>query len=308
MDIFHDILDTLDLKGTLYFRTCFMSPWAVQVPKFEQVARFHLVVQGQCFVNFPSGEQLKLNAGDMILIPAGAKHIISDGHHRNAAPLETVLSTSGYDGKGVLVIGKGDPDATTQLICGHYNFRKGADHPVLRALPEFLVVSTAMRASHPWLDDMLRLIVRRLFSGDKAADAVVTRLSESIFIELVNAGIENNQLLKDLMRGFNDRHIGSALELIHERPDHPWTVESLAREVGMSRSRFAEKFQHLVGSGPMAYLSEWRIQKALSLLNSSHWSVQQIAKKTGYRSPAAFTRAFSLKMGFPPSQYRQSYA
>ena len=96
------------------------------------------------------------------------------------------------------------------------------------------------------------------------------------------------------------------MELIHGKPEHPWTVESLASEVAMSRSRFSNRFSSLVGSGPMAYLSDWRLQKAISMLDRSRMSIQEISNKTGYQSPSAFTRAFTGKFGLSPSEHRHS--
>ena len=246
--------------------------------------------------------------GDLVLIPRGRGHVRSDRADRAAAALETVLDQSGYDGQGVLVVGQGDPRAATQLICGHFTFRQGADHPLLRALPEFLLTSAALRAKEPWLDEMLRLVTRQVFSQEIGAPASVTRLSEIVFIELLRVGIAQSPGLKSVLEAFRDRQIGRALELIHAEPGNAWTVESLATEVGMSRSRFAERFSDLMGQGPMAYLSDWRLQKALALLDRSRQSVQKIAVQTGYRSPAAFTRAFAGKFGLPPTEYRRNIA
>ncbi len=306
MDLLDDILGTLDLRGVLYFRTDFTPPWAVTVPEFEQAARFHLVVQGSCHVAFPSGAAAQLGPGDLILIPRGRSHVVADRAGREAPPLESVLEEAGYRGDGVLVAGGGDSQATTQLVCGHFSFRSGADHPVLRALPEFVVTTAATRAREPWLDDMLRLVARRVFADEVGSTATVTRLSEIVFIELLRVGIGQSEGLASVLEAFRDRQIGQALELIHARPAEAWTVESLASGVGMSRSRFAERFSALMGTSPMAYLSDWRLQKALSLLDDSRSSVQQVAVQTGYRSPAAFTRAFSGRFGFSPSAYRQN--
>lgn len=96
------------------------------------------------------------------------------------------------------------------------------------------------------------------------------------------------------------------MKLIHASPEQSWTALTLAKEIGMSRSRFAEQFNKLIGTGPMTYLSDWRLQKALALLGGSHCSIQQVAIKTGYQSPAAFTRAFTRKLGQTPSEYRQN--
>lgn len=306
MDILNDILDTLALKGALYFRTDFSPPWSVTVPELGQAARFHLVVQGQLHVRFQSGDQAILNTGDMVLIPHGAQHVLSDSPVEEAPPLETVLADVGYDGSGVLTVGEGNPSAATQLLCGHFNFRDQADHVLLRALPDYMVTNASARATNPWLDDIIRLATRRIFSDSLGTDASVVRLSEMMFIELLRQGVEQGALYNARLEAFTDTHIGKALEHIHRAPDKAWTVEALASEVGMSRSSFAERFKTVLGMGPMTYLTDWRLQKAIALLDDSQFSVQQIANQTGYRSPAAFTRAFADKFGQTPTLYRQN--
>lgn len=306
MDVLNDILDTLDLKGVLYFRTDFSSPWGVTVPLHEQAARFHLVVQGRCRVELPSGAAADLGPGDLILIPRGQSHTLSDGPGRDTPPLETVLDQVGYKGEGVLVVGQGDPNAATQMVCGHYSFRGGADHAILRALPDHLVMTASMRARMPLLDEILRLVTQRVFSDDIGSAAAVTRLSEIVFIELIRAGVGDSKELQSILDAFRDGQISRALQLIHARPSEAWTVERLAAEVGMSRSRFAERFSELMQVGPMAYLADWRLQKSLSMLEASRVSVQRIARDSGYRSAAAFTRAFTGRFGFAPSEYRRN--
>jgi AraC family transcriptional regulator, activator of mtrCDE len=305
MNVLDDILSTLNLKGVLYFRTDFSAPWSVAVPEFERAARFHLVVQGSTQVTFRSGESVTLGPGDIILIPRGRAHAIADGPGREPSSLETVIAETGYDGQGVLVLGEGDPHATTQMVCGHFSFRDGADHPILRALPEYLLMTAALRAREVVLDDVLRMIVQRVFVSDIGSSAAVTRLSEIVFIELLRTGVHQSAALKSVVDAFSDPHIGRSLQLVHESPAEHWTVESLAASVGMSRSRFAERFRALIGMGPMAYLSDWRLQKSLSLLEESRCSVQEVASQTGYQSPAAFSRAFSGKFGIAPTQYRR---
>lgn len=306
MDVLDDILATLDLKGALYFRTDCSPPWAVQVPELRQAARFHLVVQGRLHVGFPSGAAVELGPGDLVLVPGGRAHVLADGPGREAPPLETVLARAGYDGRGVVVLGDGDPAASTQMICGHYSFREGADHPLLRALPEHVVITAAMRSANAFLDDMLRLVARRMFADRIGSAAVVTRLSEVVFIELLRVGLGQTPAALSLLSAFRDRHVGRALELIHAAPERPWTVERLAHEVGMSRSRFADRFQALTGTAPMGYLATWRLQKALALLEEGRRSVQQVAQATGYRSAAAFTRAFGTRFGVAPTAWRRA--
>ena len=306
MDLIDDILATLNLKGALYFRTDFSGDWGVMVPDHAGAARFHLVVQGCCHVKLSDGQEVTLGPGDLVLIPGGRSHALSDEAGRESPPLETVLENAGYDGDGVLIIGEGDDKASTQMVCGHFTFRNGADHPLLRALPDHLVFSAADRAREPLLDDTLRMITQRIFETRPGSMASVVKLSEAAFIELIRTSAARRGDLAAVMAAFEDRQIARALKSIHERSDMPWTVESLAQEAGMSRSRFAEQFRDLLGVAPMAYLSEWRLQKALAMLDDSRSSVQQIANASGYQSPAAFTRAFAGRFGVPPSEYRRT--
>ncbi len=308
MDILDDILSTLALKGALYFRTDFTAPWAVTVPNHSGAARFHLVVQGECHVAIKNGERVTLRAGDLILIPAGKSHILSDRETEDAPPLETLLQEAGYDGDGVLVLGEGDADASTQMVCGHFTFRDGADHPLLRALPPHLVVRAADRAREVWLDETLRLLTRRVFDAAPGSSVAVTRLSEAAFIELLRVSISDAPQMASVLAALSDKQIARSMQVMHARPGHVWTVESLAQEAGMSRSRFAEKFRSLIGMSPLAYLSEWRLQKALALLDSGGCSVQQAAAESGYQSPAAFSRAFTAKFGAAPTTYRRQHA
>ena len=305
MDLLSDILNTLDMKGVFYFRTSFAGKWGVTVPHYQQAARFHLVVQGQLHVAFESGEALTLSPGDLILIPHGTSHILSDSHCETAPPLETVLRDAGYDGSGFLSVGDGFEHKRTKLVCGHFSFREGADHPLLRALPDYFVLTPSRRAHNPILDDVMRILLQQVFSGKDGSAASVTRLSEVMFIELLRVNLTDNEAYDKIMSAFTDQKISRAIALIHADPIAGWTVESLASEIGMSRSRFAHRFKELLGMGPMAYLSEWRLQKSLSLLDTTQKTVQQIAGESGYQSAAAFSRAFSASFGISPTEYRQ---
>ena len=303
-DLLSDVFETIRLKGTLYFRTDYSPPWAITVPAYEQAARFHFVIQGCCHVSLPSGRNIVLEPGDVVLIPRGRGHVLADRLGRTPAPLERVIQESGYDGRGAFVIGKSDPQATTQMVCGHLGFSQGADHPLLGALPEVIVITQADRGRYPLLDESLHLVARRALSDEAGAAASIARLSEILFIEAVRASVERHPPLANVMTAMTDLHIGRSLELVHKTPGDPWTVETLAKASGMSRSRFAERFTELVGVAPMAYVTEWRLQKALARLGSSKSSVKEVAAQAGYQSAAAFARAFSQRFGTPPTDTR----
>ena len=309
MDVLSDILDVLQLRGTLYFRTAFSPPWSVEVPAQGRAARFHLVAQGRCHVCIEKACDLVLNPGDLILIPNGAAHVLCDPPQTAPTPLDDVLRQSGYTGEGVLVHG-GPPasDADTKLICGHFSFAERADHPLLRSLPPYLLVTAEHRARAPWLDELMRLITRQMFAGPPGVTASVIRLSEALFIELIRTCADQDAALRKVIEAMGDPRIGRALSLMHRGVERDWTLDGIAREVGMSRSRFADQFHALMGCAPMSYLSDLRLQKAMNLLAGTGDAIQTVAARVGYQSPAAFSRAFAQRYGRSPSDIRRAAA
>ena len=308
MDLLNDILNTLSLKGTLYFRTEFSGQWAVTVPTLAEASRFHLVLQGCCHVRIGEEQFQELHPGDVILVPRGQSHILSDSPQKTAPPLEQIISQSGYQGNGLLVYGPKSQGMQTQLVCGHFSFRPGADHPVLRYLPEFITVTAAERKKLPLLDESLRLIAERVFSENLGSTAAVTRLSEIVFMEILQSAINTQTKHSLILKALQDSKIAKSLHLIHNEPEKQWTVDTLASTVAMSRTRFSVRFRDLVGESPMFYLAQWRLQKSLELLGDTRRPIQQVASQTGYLSPAAFTRAFHEKFGISPRQYRAQSA
>jgi AraC family transcriptional activator of mtrCDE len=303
-DVLSDVLDTVALKAAIYFRTDFHPDFGIAVPGYGRAARFHLVVQGNCYVTLEDGKRVRLQPGDLALVPGGAAHLLSSSATTSGTPLADVMTQAGFTGAGPFVVGRGVAAESCQMVCGHFSFADGADHPLLRSIPDLLHITAADRASRPMLDDVLRLIVRRMFEGEPGAAASVSRLSEVLFIEAMRAGIAQAPDISRLMSAVYDPQIGKSLGLIHGDVAHAWTVESLAAAVGMSRSRFAERFRELVGSGPMAYIADWRLQRALQLLTQSKTPIKTVAHDVGYRSAAAFTRAFSDRFNCSPKERR----
>jgi AraC-like DNA-binding protein len=305
MDVLADIFETIQLRGAFYFRTDFSPPWGTTVPHLGRVARFHHVVQGRCWIGVGGAEPIELSPGDFLLVPNGESHILSHAPTAEALPLETVLTAAGYQGETLLAVGAGDPDAATQLVCGHLTFGDGADHVILRALPSLIRIGNAERARRPWFDQVLRLLVSHAFSGHAGSIAVVTRLSEIVFIEAIRFAGDEAPEVRRLMEAFADPRIGRAIALIHQQPARPWTVGSLANEIGMSRTRFAEQFREMIGTSPVSYLTDWRFQRATAALSTGRQPISEIARQCGYSSPAAFTRAFNDRFGRTPKAFRR---
>lgn len=302
-DVLSDILDTVALRAALYFRTDFYPPFSVAVPVFERAARFHLAVQGDCVVRLGDGSCVTLRPGDLALIPNGSAHVLESGSGYATKPVAKAVAIPGVADNGAFVVGEGPASQSCQLVCGHFNFADGADHPLLRAMPDLLHITAADRAQHPMLDDVVGLIARRIFAGDAGTSASVSRLSEVLFIEIMRLGVSQAPDIGRVMSAVYDPQIGRALTLIHNDVASDWTVESLAKAVAMSRSGFAGRFRELVGSAPMSYLAEWRLQRALHLVSVNKAPIKAIAAQVGFHSAAAFTRAFSERFGYPPTKH-----
>lgn len=300
--VLKDVLDTVAITSAFYFRTDFRDHYAIRVPAYRRVARFHMAFHGSCTVRIDQGTAIALAEGDLVLVPNGASHVIGCGEAAPEILLDDAFALTGYEGHGPFVFGYDGPASGCQLVCGHFAFAEGADHPLLALLPEIVHIPAARRRTMPLLDEMSQLIGRQVFNDDPDAAASFGRLSEAMFIEILRAAAQDAPRLATFFAAISDAQIGRALVAIHADVAAPWSVETLARHAAMSRSRFAERFRDLVGLSPMAYLSEWRLQRALKLLSDGHVPVKTVAAQVGYTSAAAFTRAFTERFGCSPSR------
>ncbi len=135
---------------------------------------------------------------------------------------------------------------------------------------------------------------------------MLNRLSEVMFVDVVRQHLESLPSDRaDWLSALRDPFIGRALSALHQQPANPWTLDSLAREVGLSRTVLAERFAQFVGQPPMQYLAHWRMQLAANHLRTGTDGVAQVAERVGYESEAAFSRAFKKLVGASPSHWRK---
>lgn len=299
--VLKDVLDTVSITSAIYFRTDFRKPYAIRVPAYQRAARFHMAVRGDCVVQIDDGTAIHLQEGGLVLVPNGASHLISCGDAAPEIMLEDALHRTGYEGHGPFVFGYDAEEDGCQLVCGHFAFAQGADHPLLGLLPGIVHIPAARRQALPLLDEMSGLVARQVFNDDADATASFGRLSEALFIEILRAAARDVPRLETLFAAISDPHLGRALVALHANVGAQWTVEALAGQAGMSRTRFAERFRDLIGMAPMAYLTEWRLQRGLKLLADGKLPVKTIAARVGYTSAAAFTRAFRERFDCSPS-------
>ena len=308
-DALSDILRALRMKGTIYFRTEFNPPYGVAVPAFSNVARFHLAARGSCWVEV-AGEvdPVHLAQGDLIVIPHGAAHLLSDQPGREAASVDEVVEKTGFEGKGALVYGGEEIGRATQLICGHFAFDDAAIHPLLEALPRYIHIPGSESLNNAWLEQAMKFIQVESLNLEPGSDAIVHRLAEIIFIQAVRIYVERVGRDAGSLAGIADPQIGRALAAIHESPEAAWTVDALASEAGMSRTSFATKFAQAIGMTPHSYLTQWRMQDAARRLRETRDPMLRVAEGSGYHSEAAFNRAFKKWFGATPAAYRRGYS
>jgi AraC-like DNA-binding protein len=308
LDLLSDILTNLSVRGTLYFRTSFTSPWGVAVPEYENVARFHFAHRGGCFVDVDGVDKpVALAQGDLIIIPHGAKHSLYCAPENKDVilPIDTVVERSGFTGSGVLVYGGDDDDRDTQLICGHFSFDPVAQHMLMERLPSYIHLKNYGETAGKWMEATLRVIGEEAGGLRMGGDLIALKMSEAIFAQAIRSYVESDAASAQGLEGFSDRNLCRALDSFHKAPNREWTVEGLAQAAGMSRTSFAVSFQKKMGMTPMQYATTWRMEIAKKQLALRGSSLTDAAESAGYASDSAFARVFKKETGMTPAGFRK---
>ena len=314
MDVLSEVLKVVRLQGALFYNGEFSSPWCVNAssaralarqfaPGAEHVIMFHLLTEGRAFVRLESGEREDLAAGDLVTIPHGTPHVMGNGKSLQAVNDSEALAEIIEQGLNPWRIGGGGE--VTKFVCGYMACEPELSKVFLAGLPPLFKVSIRNDAAGQWLENSIRFSVDHAERFSAGGEAVLSKLSEVVFIEALRAFIARlPQEQTGWLAGSRDVEVGKTLALMHRKPEHPWTLADLAKEVGISRSVLAERFRHYLGETPIAYLTRWRLQLGAQMLRSTNYSVAQIAAEVGYESEAAFNRAFKRDYGAPPARFR----
>lgn len=314
MDVLSEVLKVVKLHGAVFYNGEFSSPWSLGSPPSCTVAPYvspgsghvviyHLLTEGKASARVEDAEPMALNAGDLVIFPHGDPHVIENGPPSRTLDLSAELPRIFSQGPKLWRMGGGGE--TTKFICGYMACEPRLSQVFLSGLPPVFKVGIRDDASGRWLENAIRFSVDQVDQSVPGREAVLARLSEVLFIETLRAYIAQLPPAQvGWLAGARDPHVGKALALMHRSPAHPWTIASLAEEVGVSRSVLAERFRHYLNESPMAYLISWRLQLGTQLLTSTSHSVAQIAAEVGYESEAAFNRAFKRELGTPPARFR----
>lgn len=303
MDVLSDILSSIHLGGGVYFRCEFSAPWGMEI-KPTAVAEFHVIVRGSCWLRMADrSDPIPLHGGDLVAFPHGDAHSLIDAPDGMARPAEEIVHGQNLDDYGPVTYGgSGLPAA---VLCGYFQFDRDTRHPLVAALPSLIHIRGTESRDFAWLQTALDFMIHETKAARPGAEAVVNRLAEVLFVQMVRAYVAQSGAPPGMLAAIADKHIGAALRFMHRVPQDPWTLETLAQQVGMSRSAFAARFNQLVGQTPMQYLTFWRMQKARELLREARLGTAAIAERVGYQSEAAFAKVFKKVVGMGPGAFRR---
>lgn len=317
MDVLSDVLAAVRLKGAIFFDIDVGTPFVGETPPTECIAEaimpgaehvvmFHLVLAGHCWVALDDGDQpVLMKAGDVVLYPRGHGNVLSSTPGERGTP-DLSRYRRPVDTPLPFTIRHSDGTDRVRFICGFLACDRRPFNPLLDALPDQLCVAKS-NSTDSWVGDLFEIALTEHDRRRAGTETVLARLSELMFVETVRRHIETlPEDSRGWLSGLRDRHIGDALTLIHARPAHGWTLESIAREIGLSRTTFADRFVHFVGMPPMQYLARWRMQLAARRLETPGVGIAEVAAEIGYESEAAFNRAFKKLIGTTPGNWRRS--
>lgn len=302
MDILTDVLNTLELKGWLSSRRELTPPWRYDFAASED-SMFHVVSFGGAYLQVEGeAEARRVDDGDVVLFPTGHPHSLYDDP---ASPLTRLVHLDYNPQRGHQVVNyEGDGEALL-MLCGAFHFEYPHDIPLLHRLPKLIHIPGARGQMEQGFADIVRLIARESASQQPGSEVMLRRLTELLFIQFIRLWINQPaEASVGWVRALRDQPISAALGLIHQSPEHHWTVKELAAAAVLSRSTFSARFTELVGEPPMTYLTRWRMLRATRLLKNEV-RVETIANLLGYESEAAFRKAFKREIGIPPTQYKK---
>jgi AraC family transcriptional regulator, activator of mtrCDE len=288
-DLLSDVLHSLRLRGRVFKQGSYAGEWALDATGATGTV-FHLIGRGQAWLHREGErEPVILRGGDLVMFPRARWHQLSGTPKRQPGMRDRTT---------------GDGPFTT-VLCARADFEDGGANPVLDALPTMIVVRSEDQATSAELHALARLMLVEYEAGAAGRQGVLDRLAETLFVLVLRHHMAHAPELKGFLAALKDERVARALAALHRKPGADWRVDSLAREAGMSRTVFAERFAALLGRTPMHYLAAWRMHLAEEMLKARRASVAQAAERLGYQTETAFRRAFRRVRGVGPGEVRR---
>jgi AraC-like DNA-binding protein len=305
MDALSAVLAPVRLQRTCWASTAGRAPWGIAFPAGKGCVRFHYVIRGNAWLTVDKADEprVALSGGDLVVMPHGHAHALRDHARSSLRRWDELARCATQTVPGVIHLGIGTTGAETTFITGAFVLDDPLAAPLLAALPPLIRLTPDTEQAVPSFVENIQFIAREVDSNRPGAEIVLLRMADVLFIQILRAYLAR---LPDDGGGFlgalRDPSTAAALGAMHRRAEAPWTVASLAEEVGLSRSVFAARFTQLVGEPPLGYLTRLRMQKAAKLLRDGA-RLAEVSRLTGYASEASFSHAFRQWAGVTPGAY-----
>lgn len=310
MDPLVHLIDGPRARSAFTLRVVMSAPWGVDV-RDGSALTVVVITGGRVWLRREGIDPVRTGPGDVLLIRGAQPYVISD--RPDSAPGIIVHPGNrcmSLDGRqvhqsmshGVNTWGN-DPEGTDTMILGSYEETGEIGRLALAALPPVaLLPAGSVDAS------VVSLLTREITTARVAQSALNDRLLDSLLIMAVRAWLESHPgTAPNWLSARHDPVVARALDLVHEHPSRPWTLDSLAGECAVSRATLAARFQRAAGSPPMAYLRTWRLTLACDLLLAEPGlGLEALATRVGYGSAFSFSAAFKNHTGTSPSEYRRT--
>ncbi|HET8853922.1 MAG TPA: AraC family transcriptional regulator [Ktedonobacteraceae bacterium] len=302
MDVLTNVLNALEMTGWLDSYTEMASPWRIDfVASRDSI--FHILSGGCGYLRVEGEpEPLRVKEGDVMLLPHGHAHSICDDL---ASPLTRAVHLAYSVQRESQVFSFEGEGPKMGMLCGAFHLEHPGDSPLLPCLPKVIHIPGEQGRMAPGFAETVHLLTRESGEHLIGKEALLRRLSELLFIQVIRVWIESQaDVSTGWIAALRDQPISTALGLIHQSPERGWKVEELAEAVALSRTAFSIRFTQLVGEPPIRYLTRWRMQLAKRWLKNDV-KIVRIAKLLGYESEVAFRQAFKREVGIPPARYRK---
>jgi AraC-like DNA-binding protein len=300
VDPISEALQDFGMTGVFYCSSDLAAPWGIELPPFPGTVMFHLLTAGSAIVEV-EGVRTPLMQGQLLLVPHGTGHAISSDADSAATPLfDLPREETGERYERLRIDGGGAPAG---LLCGAVSFSGLAVSRLMQSLPPVLLAGHATDAE--WLRATVEVMGAEAKDPRPGSDVLSARLADVLVVHAVRAWLETTEPERGWVAALRDPYLGRALAAFHADPAQQWGLASLAAEAGMSRSAFAARFSELVGEPPMTYVTSWRMDLAARLVRDGDLTLAGVAERVGYRSEAAFNRAFRRAHGATPGAVRR---
>ncbi len=302
VDLLSQVLTLIRLRGELIYSADLTAPWALRFDPGP--AYFHVVSEGEARIEADDGRVVHAEAGDLLVLPRGRGHVVGNPGAVPVPMREVLAEQVRYDSLAIALGGGGAP---TRLVTGAFRFEGDNMPSMLAVLPSVIHIPKSLRTEDAgWLEGIAYFLLSEAKEPHPGAALMISRLIDVLVIRAMRVWVrtappENRGWLGALA----DPRISRALKAIHDEPFRRRTVAELAGIAGMSRSSFADRFTTLIGAAPLHYQTRWRLLLANEMLKGADTRVSDVARRIGYDSDAAFSRAFKSQFGVPPAMVKR---